>query len=91
MAHEVESMMYVTGVERFVPWHGLGTSVEEAVNSAEALKLAGIDKMIKRVQKHMDEYIESHPEANEDFKKTRAKVLEYKKNNPDKLNPKDYK
>ena len=43
MAHEVETMMYVTGAERFVPWHGLGTSVEEAVNSADALQLAGLD------------------------------------------------
>lgn len=43
MAHEVETMMYVTGAERFVPWHGLGTPVENAVNSAEALELAGLD------------------------------------------------
>lgn len=51
MAHEVESMFYVnkeidklTGeVSRFVPWHGLGTPVENAVNSAEALELAGLD------------------------------------------------
>ena len=51
MAHEVETMMYVnkeinkvTGeIGRFVPWHGLGTSVEEAVNSADALQLAGLD------------------------------------------------
>ena len=43
MAHEVETMMYATGAERFVPWHGLGTSVETAVNSAEALELAGLD------------------------------------------------
>ena len=47
MAHEVETMMYVNkeldGVTRFVPWHGLGTPVEEAVNSAQALELAGLD------------------------------------------------
>ena len=43
MAHEVETMMYVTGAERFVPWHGLGTSVEEALTSEEALKIAGLD------------------------------------------------
>lgn len=51
MAHEVETMMYVnneidkvTGqVTRFVPWHGLGTPIEAAVNSADALKLAGLD------------------------------------------------
>ena len=51
MAHEVETMMYVnkeidkvTGeIGRFVPWHGLGTPVENAVNSADALQLAGLD------------------------------------------------
>ena len=39
MAHEVETMMYT----REVPWHGLGTRVEEAPNSAEAIRLAGLD------------------------------------------------
>lgn len=39
MSANVETMMYV----REVPWHGLGTRVEEAPNSAEALRLAGLD------------------------------------------------
>lgn len=39
MAHLVESMMSV----RQTPWHGLGKVVEEAPNSEEALKLAGLD------------------------------------------------
>ena len=39
MAHLVESMMYV----RETPWHGLGTRVETAPTSAEALRLAGLD------------------------------------------------
>lgn len=39
MAHEVETMMYV----REKPWHGLGVRVEEAPNSADALRLAGLD------------------------------------------------
>lgn len=39
MAHEVETMMYV----REKPWHGLGTRVEEAPTSADALRLAGLD------------------------------------------------
>ena len=47
MAHEVESMFYVNkeldGVTRFVPWHGLGVGVEEALTSEEALKIAGLD------------------------------------------------
>ena len=35
----VESMMYV----REKPWHGLGTRVEEAPTSADALRMAGLD------------------------------------------------
>ncbi|NPV54680.1 MAG: DUF932 domain-containing protein [Firmicutes bacterium] len=38
MAHEVESMFYV----REVPWHGLGTRVEEAPDSEVALIRAGL-------------------------------------------------
>ena len=40
MAHEVESMFYAG---REVPWHGLGTQVDEAPTSADALRLAGLD------------------------------------------------
>ena len=45
MSHEVESLMYVSNEEngRFVPWHGLGTPVQSALTSAEALKVAGLD------------------------------------------------
>lgn len=39
MSHEVETMMYV----REKPWHGLGVCVEEAPNSADALRIAGLD------------------------------------------------
>lgn len=39
MAALVESMAYV----REVPWHGLGTRVEEAMTSSEAMKAAGLD------------------------------------------------
>lgn len=39
MAANVETMFSV----RETPWHGLGTIVEEAPNSAEALRLAGLD------------------------------------------------
>jgi phage/plasmid-like protein (TIGR03299 family) len=31
-----------------VPWHGLGTVVQDAPNSAEALKLAGLDWTVKK-------------------------------------------
>ena len=40
MSAEVETMMFV-GRER--PWHGLGTLVEEAPDSREALIAAGLD------------------------------------------------
>ena len=39
MSANVETMMYV----REVPWHGLGTKVDEAPTSADALRLAGLD------------------------------------------------
>lgn len=40
----VESMMY----NRTVPWHGLGTKVEEAPTSADALRLAGLDWTVEQ-------------------------------------------
>lgn len=39
MSANVETMFYV----RETPWHGLGTMVQEAPTSAEALSLAGLD------------------------------------------------
>lgn len=39
MSHAVESMMYYGAV----PWHGLGTKVDEAPNADAALILAGLD------------------------------------------------
>lgn len=39
MAANVESMFYV----REKPWHGLGTCVDEAMTSREALRMAGLD------------------------------------------------
>ena len=39
MAANVENMFYV----RKTPWHGLGTRVNEALNSKEALTAAGLD------------------------------------------------
>lgn len=45
MPAELENMFYVSNEAngRFVPWHGLGTPVEEAPNSKEALRLSGLD------------------------------------------------
>ncbi len=45
MAANVESMFYV----RETPWHGLGTKVEEAVDSRRALILAGLDWKVEQM------------------------------------------
>ena len=45
MSHNVESCFSV----REVPWHGLGTIIQEAPNSEAALKLAGLDWSVKQV------------------------------------------
>ena len=72
--------------------YGAVPNVDAAIKKEkEALKLAGIEKYMKNVQNQMNNYIETHQDAEEDFKKTRAAVLEYKKQNPEKVNPKDYK
>ena len=44
MSHNVESCFSV----REVPWHGLGTIIQEAVNSEEALRIAGLDWEVKQ-------------------------------------------
>ena len=60
MAHEVESIMYVSNEEngRFVPWHGLGTPVEEAQTSKEAIKIAGLDWKVEAKPIYNDKGIE---------------------------------
>ncbi len=50
MAAQVETMFYV----RNTPWHGLGTRVEEALSSEEALKMAGLDWKV--IQKPLDTF-----------------------------------
>lgn len=44
MSANVETMFY----NRVVPWHGIGTMVQEAPTSAEALKLAGLDWQVEQ-------------------------------------------
>ncbi len=60
MAHEVESIMYVSNEEngRFVPWHGLGTPVEDAQTSKEAIKIAGLDWTVEAKPIYNDKGIE---------------------------------
>ena len=49
MAANVETMFSV----RQVPWHGLGTIVQEAPTSADALRLAGLDWEVKQKPAYM--------------------------------------
>lgn len=46
MAANVETMFYTnvtTTGERYAPWHGLGTEVDKALNSREALEMSGLN------------------------------------------------
>src|SRR5574344_1706041 len=52
MSENVESMFYV---ERETPWHGLGTSVENAPDSQDAIKMAGLDWNVESRRIFMDD------------------------------------
>lgn len=45
MAHEVETMAFVGS--RGLPWHGLGTSVEELLTAKEMKTAAGLDWVVE--------------------------------------------
>lgn len=50
MSANVETMVYHNKDEngnRFVPWHGLGVEIDHAMNSKEALELAGLDWTVR--------------------------------------------
>lgn len=51
MSHEVETMFYT----REKPWHGLGERVEEALCSADALKIAGLNWTVLQTPVFTDE------------------------------------
>lgn len=53
MAANVESMFYV----RETPWHGLGTRVEEALTSDEALKIAGLNWQVEQTDVYTENNI----------------------------------
>ena len=52
MPAEVESMFYV----RETPWHGLGTNVEEALSSEEALAAAGLDWNVEQKKIYTEDW-----------------------------------
>lgn len=56
MSANVETMFSV----RQVPWHGLGTIVNEAPTSAEALNLAGLDWTVDQTPVYTDAGIQIH-------------------------------
>ncbi len=66
-------MFYV----REVPWHGLGTRVEDAPNSSEALKLAGLDWSVEQEPIYTigEEYIEYIKGYKANIRSTDRKVL----------------
>ena len=72
--------------------YGAVDDVDKAIKAEkDALKLAGIDAYLKDVQRQVDAYVESHPEAMKKFRENRKAVEDYLKKNPNKTNPKDYK
>lgn len=72
--------------------YGAVDSVDKALKrEKEALKIAGIDSYLKVVQSQVDDYVKSHPEAMESLKKDIERAENYKKENPNKVNPKSYK
>ena len=72
--------------------YGAVPNVEEAIKKEKDALITGkVDKYIKVVQQQVDEFNAAHPEARENFKKDLASAKAYKKKNPNKVNPKDYK
>ena len=72
--------------------YGAVPNVEEAIKKEkDALIVAKVDKYIKVVQEQVDEFNAAHPESREAFKEDLAAAKAYKKKNPNKVNPKDYK
>ena len=70
MAANVESMFYV----RQVPWHGLGTMVQEAPTSEDALRLAGLDWDVNQAPVYTNDGIEI-PGYKANVRSTDNKVL----------------
>jgi len=61
MSHNIETMFYT----RTAPWHGLGNRVEQALNSRDALSIAGLDwKVIQKPIKTEDDLVIPNYKAN---------------------------
>lgn len=79
MAAYLESMFY-TNVDsmgnRFTPWHGMGTPVNEAKTSDEAIKLAGLDWEVLQAQTFVElNGIKIPTESIANYRSTDYKVL----------------
>lgn len=76
MSAEVETIMYTSNDRngRFVPWHGLGTAVEEAPTSADAIRLAGLDWTVESKPMFTEDKIEI-PNYRANIRNTDNKVL----------------
>lgn len=71
MSANVETMMYT----REKPWHGLGTKVDDAPNSADALRLAGLDWTVDRLPVSVQGGTEAIPNYVANVRSSDGKVL----------------
>ncbi len=72
--------------------YGAVPNVDEAIKKEkDALIVAKVDKYIQLVQKQVDDFNAAHPESRETFKEDLKRAEAYKKKNPNKVNPKNYK
>ena len=72
--------------------YGAVENVDAALKrEKDALVVANAEKYIKYMQAQVDEYVETHPEAIQGLKEGIKAAKAYKKANPNKVNPKDYK
>lgn len=71
MPANVETMFSV----RVTPWHGLGTVIEEAVSSEEALKLAGLDWEVFQTKLICQGTLDEVPNMMANVRSTDRKIL----------------
>ena len=72
--------------------YGVIDNIDKVIaDEKKALEDAGLDAYIKHAQKQVDEFMEKYPDAMERCRKEFKAVRKYKKENPHKTNPKDFK